>query len=60
MHQIILKSGQIMYTDVQEFILDVQKRLQSGEFGIATHEFGLTVDTSQVAGIFPLPTRLYS
>jgi len=60
MYQIILKSGQIMFTDVRDFVNDVQKRMQSGEFGIATHEAGLTVDTSQVAAIFPFPTRLDS
>lgn len=58
MYQILLKNGLMLYTDVRDFVNDVQKRMQSGEFGVATHEFGLTVDTSQVAAIFPLPTRL--
>ncbi len=60
MYQIILKSGLMLYTDVRDFVNDVQKRMQTGEFGVATHELGLTVDTSQVAAIYPLPIRLDS
>lgn len=58
MYQIILKSGQIMYTNVLEFVVNVQDRMKSGEFGIVTHEFGLVVDSSEVAGIAPLPNSV--
>jgi len=60
MYQIILKSGQIMYTNVLEFISEIQKRKESGEYGIVTHELGLTLDTSQVAGVYPLPNTTQS
>jgi len=60
MYQIILKSGQIMFTDVKDFVFDVQSRMKSGEYGIVTHELGLTLDTSQVAGVYPLPNTTQS
>lgn len=60
MYQIILKSGQIMYTNVLDFVVNVQDRMKSGEFGIVTNQLGLVVDSSEVAGIAPLPSTLQS
>ena len=60
MYQIILKSGQIMFTNVLEFIIDIQRRKESGENGIVPHEFGLLVDSSEVSAISPITTNAQS
>ena len=60
MYQIILKSGNCFYTNVSEFVFDIQNRMKSGEYGIVTHELGFVVDSSEVAGVAPLPSSTQS
>jgi len=60
MYQILLKSGLMLYTDVRDFVNDIQRRKESGENGIVPHEFGLLVDSSEVSAISPITTNAQS